>query len=120
EKGKGFKKKKKEVKEGDIIVAKQGLRKVLAIGRVFSKDGKVAYFSVEQGFERTRNKNNPHANFINVKWKIKNLTFEDRIFRIGRFGEIYNMVVKRHQKKYLPMIFKEIEALWKERYELLS
>lgn len=101
-----------EVKEGDFIVAKSGLREIMAIGKVFAKNGKVSFFSVKTGLERTGNKYNPHPNFINVEWKEDHMKFGVDVFLRDRFGELRKMVASKYYAKYGCVIEQRIKELW--------
>ena len=41
-----------QVKKGDIVIAKRGLKAILGYGEVIERDGKVSFYSVEKGLER--------------------------------------------------------------------
>lgn len=100
------------VKEGDFIVAKEGQQTMLAIGKVFKKDGKAVYFSKEQGIERTGNKYNPHPNFINVNWKEDRIDFGTNVFLRDRFGSLRKIVITEVYSKYGKLIEGRIHDLW--------
>ena len=102
-----------KVKKGDFIIAKTGLNEVLGIGKVFKKDGNVAFYSIEKGIERCGNNSNQHPNFLNVEWMDEKMNFGNvNVFRRGRFGLFEKMVVKEHLEIYGKRILKRISDLW--------
>jgi hypothetical protein len=101
-----------EIKEGDIIVAKDGLKTILAIGKVFSKNGLTTLYSEEKGIERTNNSYNPHPNFLNVHWKEDRIDFGVSVFIIGRFLELHKAIQIKHRTKILDIINRRISDLW--------
>lgn len=101
-----------EIKEGHIIVAKDGLKTILNIGKVFSQNGTVTFYSEEEGFTRTNNSYNPHPNFLNVKWKEDRMDFGVSIFVLGRFLELNKAIQIKYRSKYLDIINKRIAELW--------
>lgn len=102
-----------EVKKGDIVIAKRGLKAILGYGEVVERDGKVSFYSAEKGLERTGNEYNPHPDFLNVEWVEERTDFDIPIFIIGRFKELHEMLIKKQYSCYAPIIMKRIKELFK-------
>ena len=64
-----------EITEGDIILARKGLQKIIGVGVVYRKNNQVAFYDEEKGKERMGNnqeaieKKYYYPNFLNVNWK---------------------------------------------------
>ncbi|HBG62026.1 MAG: hypothetical protein A2Y03_06505 [Omnitrophica WOR_2 bacterium GWF2_38_59] len=98
-----------EIKEGDIVIAKKGISVILGFGKVVKRKRKIRFYSEEKGLERTGNKYNPHSNFLNVDWIGKGIEFDERVFRIGRFKPLNEMLIKSKYSKYAPIIMDSIK-----------
>lgn len=101
-----------EIKEGDLVIARKGIKVILGFGRVVRKNGQISYYSIERGLERTGNKENPHPNFLNVVWLDKEpIHYGFRVFRVVRFGELSKMLTRRGMEIALPEIKQKINML---------
>jgi len=109
-----------EVKKDDYIVAKTGLSKVLGLGRIFIKDGKISYYSIKEGLARCGNKDNPHPNFLNVQWKEESLNFGKHVFIQGRFGRLDKMLVNKIREEVKKLILERIDSLFCESSRQIS
>lgn len=101
-----------EVKEGDYIIAKTGLSKVLGLGQVFIKEGQSSYYSIKKGLKRCGNKDNPHPNILNVLWKEEILDFGKHVFIQGRFGRLDKMLVNKTREEVKKLILERIDSLF--------
>ncbi len=84
-----------DVSPGDIIIARQGMKKLIGIGTVERK----AYYNEEKGRKRHANMTEvSHSNFIDVKWEEKKIDFDRIVFsRITTYEiseEKYNSLIK--------------------------
>jgi len=102
-----------ETAEGDFIIAKDGMRQILAIGIAVKRSGKLSFYDKKRGFERTGNPNNAYPNFINVRWfRNSSESFPEEVFRQGRFNELEKGFRSGTAKeKYLPVIRKKQKDL---------
>jgi len=84
-----------DVSPGDIIIARQGMKKIIGLGTVERK----AYYDEEKGRKRHANMTEVfHSNFIDVKWEEKKIDFDRIVFsRITTYEiseEKYNSLIK--------------------------
>lgn len=98
-----------EILDGDCIIAKQGLKTILAIGNVVKRNGKISFYDVDKGFERAGNPNNPYPNFLNVSWKEKKIEYPEQVFRQMRFGLLEEVVVKEKQAIFVESIIENVK-----------
>lgn len=102
-----------ETAEGDFIIAKDGMRQILAVGIAVKRSGKLCSYDKKRGFERTGNPNNAYPNFINVRWfRNSSESFPDEVFRRARFCELEKGFRSGTAKeKYLPAIRRKLKDL---------
>lgn len=75
-----------DIKQGDIIIARCGTKKIIGIGTVMDS----AFFDREAGRERVVDKNAyQYSNFIPVKWEKVEKIFEKIVFSFYTMYEIY-------------------------------
>lgn len=98
-----------QIKEGDIVIAKQGKQRVVGIGRIVMVNGCVAFYSEKRGLERSGNVSNKHPNFLNVEWTRDEMDFGEDVFKQDRFGDLNKMV---NMKEYIPKINERIANLF--------
>ena len=74
-----------EIKVGDKMIAKTGIRKMLAIGTVT----RTAFYDKNLGKKRAAGLTNDYfPNFIGVEWERREFEFPERTFRIGTLHRI--------------------------------
>ncbi|MBU1206395.1 MAG: DUF1016 family protein [Proteobacteria bacterium] len=84
-----------DISVGDIVIARKGRKKILAVGEVI----KGAYFDENQGKERAGNlPGTPYNHFLDIKWEKKEIDFDTQVFPMFTIWEIseerYNSFMK--------------------------
>lgn len=92
-----------EIKNGDIVIARRGVKKIIGIGEV----EKTAFYDVELGKRRVHlDTDEYYPSFLNVKWdqNFKEIDFGKTVFGMTTLVEI-------DQQKYDLLIKKDIDKI---------
>lgn len=84
-----------EISVGDVIIARKGRKKILAVGEVMS----LPFYDEIKGRSRVANLTKDfYSNFVNIKWEKKEIDFDKQVFPIFTIWEVpeekYNSLIK--------------------------
>ncbi len=65
-----------EIRIGDRIIARRGLKRIIGVGEVTG----TAFYDVDMGKDRVGDDEEYYANFLRVTWEEKDISFEKQVF----------------------------------------
>lgn len=90
----------KEIKEGDVIIARRGRKAIVGIGEVSG----AAFYDLNMGKERYQGEGaSPYSNFLLVKWQDRCIDFDEIVFGMQTIQQIadrkYNSLLSGNYEK---------------------